>query len=653
MLTPTPSPTPSDNGGQRRRRSSHGGSPSLPALSPAVNWSSVGPGADAAAASALGGGHAHESPDTAGGGGGGSDDDDDFSPASERQHFNLKTHAGDLENHAASSSHSWHHHHAAHTPNNSNNRGFRFLPNRPSPLVLVVLLLNALILGGLIVLTIHYLNAQSTHASRGTFSILGADHAGDTAQHITQQLSAEQQADAAVLLVPPPSAAPQVFFRFPRPPAGSPTSSFFVTAIPNGGAGVGHQFGPRHTHTHTYACNDRATGIDRLRFGGGVVLTLLCFVCLRLFVCLSVCLSLGEWLYGPLLAARHNLTYAHTGFMMKSIRWTRFLGFAEGEDSVEDLEVRFAHEPGLSDLGGTGGASGPGSSSSIHAVTRSQHENSLEDSATWVPGVLAAFRAQSEARWDTLRSEGFELARPNAAQAALAPHLTRPLLVRFDQVHVPHHSVICDQPEMYRILRQKYCAARVRNPVRADLYAEERAKDGGLNYTVVALHLRCGDSCYNPYRATSFDSVAATALRLHALLTVLDPGRPISFHLFSQGPANNTAEAHFQPLLQKLSGLKVTPHWTLGSSMVLHHLVRADVLVGAQSSFSWLASLLQYGVSLAPLTSCAHSVKYDKQTGAFDEEQFNREYRHAQDKLPRYRFGSMQDCVNIQRHDQV
>jgi hypothetical protein len=71
-------------------------------------------------------------------------------------------------------------------------------------------------------------------------------------------------------------------FLFPRP-----TSTVFVTAWPNHGAGLGHQF--------------------------------------------------GEWLYGPSIAVMMNLSYVHTGMSGNAARWDEWLGFGAGEDSEADV----------------------------------------------------------------------------------------------------------------------------------------------------------------------------------------------------------------------------------------------------------------------------------------------------------------------------
>lgn len=72
----------------------------------------------------------------------------------------------------------------------------------------------------------------------------------------------------------------------------------------------------------------------------------------------------------------------------------------------------------------------------------------------------------------------------------------------------------------------------------------------------------------------------------------------------------------------------------------------SDILVGAQSSFSWLAFLLHHGLSMGPVTSCAYSVPYNKDDGVFDQNIFLKQYEQAKDQAPK--FNSLQDCQDIQ-----
>jgi hypothetical protein len=403
----------------------------------------------------------------------------------------------------------------------------------------------------------------------------------------------------------------QTSFMFPRPAPRSASSSLFVTSLPNLGAGVGHQF--------------------------------------------------GEWVLGPWVALLFNATYLHTGFYGNGKRWNRFLGFGEGEDTVEDFVATY----------GTGAsvASVLVNEPSRKGLRQSQLLSESKGFTTlvrtwddevgpggrvwhWMDSYLATQRRESLARKRQLASEGFvrSLAPLTAAHASLDPDLPTPLLVYFDEVHVHSPDILCGpDTRLLQAIRRKYCLARVKDarPL-PDLYAADRAR----NYLVVALHLRCGDSCFDAFRTTRFESVRHTVQRMHALLTRLEPSRPLCFHIFSQRPQNGTAEDHFAPLLMSLKGLQVTPHFHASSYVTLHHLIKADVLLGAQSSFSWLAFLLHQGVSMGPFRACTHQVDYSKDNGVFDEAMFEREYLSARSNPPQ-KFERWEDCMAIQPHVQV
>jgi hypothetical protein len=401
-------------------------------------------------------------------------------------------------------------------------------------------------------------------------------------------------------------------FMFPRPAPRSASSSLFVTSLPNLGAGVGHQF--------------------------------------------------GEWVLGPWVALLFNATYLHTGFYGNGKRWNRFLGFGEGEDTVEDFVATYGSS-------GASVASVLVNEPSRKGVRQSQLLSESKGFTTlvrtwddevspggrvwhWMDSYLATQRRESLARKRQLASEGFVRsgAPLTAAHASLDPDLPTPLLVYFDEVHVHSPDILCGpDTRLLQAIRRKYCLARVKDarPL-PDLYAADRAR----NYLVVALHLRCGDSCFDAFRTTRFESVRHTVQRMHALLTRLEPSRPLCFHIFSQRPQNGTAEDHFAPLLSSLKGLQVTAHFHASSYVTLHHLIKADVLLGAQSSFSWLAFLLHQGVSMGPFRACTHQVDYSKDNGVFDEAMFEREYLSAK-RNPPQKFERWEDCMAIQPHVQV
>ena len=459
--------------------------------------------------------------------------------------------------------------------------------------------------------------------------------------------SADQLADAALPL--PPSApgssssSPHLhplctLYRFPRPPRGSFNSSLFVTSTPNKGAGVGHQF--------------------------------------------------GEWLFGPHEALKAGATYLHSPFARNSARWTGFLGFGEGEDSVLDWVAAFDPDAAVTNDVGVWSTmdspQNPGSKESalLRSVTelagvevflRAQLDPTKPlglPPPDYLARVYAAHRDHVAADQHRAAVQGFTHA-PNALQSSLAPGVPRPLLVKFDLVHILKPEIICEPAGLVQALRRKYCRARVASLLAppespgsvgsVDHYAAQRASH---NFLIVAMHLRCGDSCFDAYRTTTFTSLAHSAQRIHALLTEIEPTRPVAFHLFSQAPKSvdaqgkplpggKTAEQHFAPLIEEgMKGLSVSTHFQTGSSSTLHHLIRSDILLGAQSSFSWLATLLHHGVTLAPLRGCAHPVEYDKESGQFDEDAFKVQYKLVanQGRLPR--FQSMDDCEAIRAHDE-
>ena len=259
----------------------------------------------------------------------------------------------------------------------------------------------------------------------------------------------------------------------------------------------------------------------------------------------------GEWLTGPWLALRLNLTYVCTDMLKQSSRWNAFLGLSEGEDTVEDLVVRY------------GGVS--------RVETRSQMDptqnfdtlpmlNWTAHAIDWVrrDPLLAQARAQvaQDRLWASQRSN------------ALTPGLPFPVLIEAHMVAVPRHSVVCE-PLIQRTIRQKYCAARIRNPVPYDFYAADRAQ----GKIIITWHLRCGDECFSAFRSTSFDSIVKTCWALKALFARIEPQRSIVLYFFSQKPHNDTAEHHFQPLLDRLQPMETRTNWHAKSTTVLHHLI--------------------------------------------------------------------------------
>jgi hypothetical protein len=269
-------------------------------------------------------------------------------------------------------------------------------------------------------------------------------------------------------------------------------------------------------------------------------------------------------------------------------------------------------------------------------------------SSAWTPRTLTI---EDWVRLQVDQHRPLIVNRTHSTLPSSAPHVspdpvTQVTLLRIFRVHVPWPSrrYSC-HPEINLILRRKYCAARIQLPVKEDLYRGDRE----AGRVVVAFHLRCGDSCFNYYRATPLDSVIRT-IRLLAD-TLREGGHPLlSVHLFSQPPHNDSAEHHFSPVLQSpdLKGIPLVGHWYTHSHTTLHHLITSDILIGAQSSFSWVASLLHHTVALGPLDTCRWPVTgYDRDTGEFDGPSLLHSFNLSRKHAPKFR--SMDDCHALRR----
>ena len=363
-------------------------------------------------------------------------------------------------------------------------------------------------------------------------------------------------------------------FLFPRP-----SSTLFVTAWANHGAGLGHQF--------------------------------------------------GEWLYGASIAFMLNLTYVHTPFMANSARWDGWLGFGTGEETEADVPNLATH---------------------AHLIVRTDEAHmaksnrlTIED---WVREQIAEHNTNlSRTIPATPSTPSSSPSSPSSALVSADPE-TEVTLLRIYRVHVPWPSrrYSC-HPDVNLILRQKYCAARLRQPVLEELYREDRE----AGRVVVAFHLRCGDSCFSPFRATPLPSVVHTIRLLADTLT--GAGMPVpAFHLFSQPPQNDTAEHHFEPVMSssQLAGIPLTGHWHTHAHTTLHHLVTADILIGAQSSFSWVASLLHHTVAMGPVDTCRWQVAgYERLTGAFDQQSLLKQLNASRPYAPN--FASLDDCHALRK----
>eukprot|EP00965_Chrysotila_dentata_P230223 6197650-Pleurochrysis_carterae.AAC.2 len=108
---------------------------------------------------------------------------------------------------------------------------------------------------------------------------------------------------------------------------------------------------------------------------------------------------------------------------------------------------------------------------------------------------------------------------------------------------------------------------------------------------LVAVHVRRGDVTHKlPFRYTG--NAAYTTCLQHLRSRFADGRLPVEktksiFHIFSEGP-------HVQLASIKEAGTNdVLFHTNLSAAITFHHLVRADALVMARSSFSWCAGFIR------------------------------------------------------------
>jgi len=319
----------------------------------------------------------------------------------------------------------------------------------------------------------------------------------------------------------------------------------------------------------------------------------------------------GEWIMGPYLAMRLNATYLHTGFLIQSARWNSFTGFGFGEPTLEDLPNYLAEEE-------------------------------------------PAYLMQDPRRRQNTLSKEVRALRKQIADLVEKEDVRnrKGLVVVYERIHTPDLAIGC-YPPLNLLLRQKYCAARVANPLtkKEDLYAEDRA----AGRTIIAVHYRCGNSCFSSYRSTSRLSILMTLTQIRdAIMQHVGAVDNMVVHFFAQPPSerhNITTDEHFSPLFndERLGGLRIVPHFDTSATQTFHHLVTSDILIGSQSSFSWLAFLLHHSLNIGPMHSCRWKVKYDKKTGEVDTNAIMAHFQQAKEERPK--FDSIQDCLNLKPLD--
>ena len=362
----------------------------------------------------------------------------------------------------------------------------------------------------------------------------------------------------------------------------------------------------------------------------------------------SLSAQFAQWLYGPYLALTLNASYAFTPLLKLSSRWTTFLGFGHGEVTEADLLGLFARSRmfvrNVERGGGEGeGAGGGGSGGEVVEWVKEKRrkvEGINKQLTDWARRVQTnpslPYPKVDEPKGAVL--DGY-------ATTHLDPSnpITTATIFRLYRLPVPSLMHAC-HPPLLLLLRQKYCAARVRSPPPLDLYGEDRR----AGHVIVALHIVCGDACYNSEKTSPLASYAATITRFTSVAAAHHLPPP-SFHVFTTAPSNDSSPTFFSSLT---SLPLVRLHVGLHSHAVFHHLVVSDVLVAAPlgaASTSWLVQLMHHGVVVGPAVpqhACTGEVgMYNRETGSFDEDSFVKVWAEVGGHKIRYE--SIADCAAI------
>ena len=125
-----------------------------------------------------------------------------------------------------------------------------------------------------------------------------------------------------------------------------------------------------------------------------------------------------------------------------------------------------------------------------------------------------------------------------------------------------------------------------------EIYFSNKKPDIGYNknYNNIALHIRRGDVNNKKY-----PSRFSTNQQYIDLLKKMNLDNSI-IHIFSEGEEND-----FQDIVEAFSEIKIVMHINEEIQLTFHHLVMADVLVLAKSSFSYCAGLLNKNTKIANL----------------------------------------------------
>ena len=357
----------------------------------------------------------------------------------------------------------------------------------------------------------------------------------------------------------------------------------------------------------------------------------------------SLSQQFAQWVYGPYLSLTQNVSYAYTPFLKLSSRWATFLGFGDGEVTEPDLLATFARSRVFVRNAGDSDAAQGGAAGREVADWLSERRKKVEHiNKQWTEWQRKADKAPDLPPPHVEEPKGSYLDGYTTRHVDPGQPITTATVFRLYRIPVPSLMHAC-HPPLTRLLRQKYCAARVRSPLPMDLYDADRR----AGHMIVALHIVCGDACFNANKTSPMASYAHTVQRVTATAAAHSMPPP-AFHVFSAAPSNDSKGEWFEPL----RALRVRLHLDHHSHAVFHHLVMADVLVApalAASSTSWLVQLLHAGVVIGPSSpqhACVGEVgMYHKDTGAFDEESFAKLWSTLGGH--RVQYGSIRDCAAI------
>ena len=356
-----------------------------------------------------------------------------------------------------------------------------------------------------------------------------------------------------------------------------------------------------------------------------------------------------QFLYAPYLSLTLNISYVYNGLSKAQGEWGRWLGLDWGERAEDGLlgewarERVFQYEAGL-DGRGVEGMEAKGEVAEWVLDKRRRVDDVNERLLDYSRNKHKLGNAEPP-RID--EPKGSHLVGPDTT--ALNPNspINTASVLRLSRMPLPALQLAC-YPPLHLLLRQKYCAARVREPLPFDLYGEDRAR----GRIIVAVHYRCGDECYHPTRAIPLSSTINTLRRITEL-AAQHSLPPLALHVFSSPPANDTAESFFHPLTTAFPTTRL--HLSAHSHLLLHHLVSSDVLMlpsVASSGLSWLAELLHAGavtlVQSNPLHDCGGEVSgYRERDGEFDGDSFVRMWQWSVEQGSKRRYDSLLDCYAL------